>query len=329
MKKILLFLALSFGMALQGVAQEKFRVTMKDGTCRDFPVSKVMNVTFVDRPAPYDITGEWFLPMNEGRYQVWNLYDNGNLIFTNRNSSNYSSNTYEGTYTFEDGVLNFLYMSVKQSFLVVEPSETQMTVYQGDVSVEAYRTQGEYEVKVGEVINIAEEVLSVAGEHVSLQDGKATGVSVGSDYILVKDAATEKKLAYKVKVLPNTDNLIDFTQYFKWTTEQLKEELGTPNQYKEDTTADTEQLTYYSFPFATYVVFTVNNAKGGVEKVQVKFKTAEEMQPYADYCAQNYYLARDTETSKTYYDNESVIKATLTVLVMPSLNTITWTDRSK
>lgn len=329
MKKILLFLALSFGMALQGVAQEKFRVTMKDGTCRDFPVSKVMNVTFVDRPAPYDITGEWFLPMKEGRYQVWNLSNNGNLIFTNRNSSNYSSNTYEGTYTFEDGVLNFLYMSVKQSFLVVEPSETQMTVYQGDVSAEAYRTQGEYEVKSGEPIDIAGEVLAVDGEYVALQEGKATGVSAGSGYILVKDAATEKKLAYKVKVLPNTGNLIDFTQYFKWTVEQLIEKLGDPDRSTPDESAGTTQLTYYSFPFATYVVFTVNHAKGGVEKVQVSFKTAEEMQPYVDYCANNYHLYRDTETSKTYYDNESITKATLSVVIYPSMNFIIWTDRSK
>lgn len=332
MKKILLFLALSFGMVLQSVAQEKFRVTMKDGTCQDFPVSKVMNVTFVDRPAPYDIVGEWFLPAKEGRYQVWKLSENGKLSYTYRNSSNYSSNTYEGTYTFEDGVLNFLIMSARQTFLVVDPNETQMTIFQGSNSVDAYRTQGEYEVKAGETIDIAGangELLYADEEYVTIQDGQLLGISAGEGHVVVKDAAAQKNLAYKIKVLPNADNLVDFTQYFKWTEDQLKEKLGAPNQYKVDEAAGTVQLTYYSFPFATYAAFTVNNTKGGVEKVQVSFKTAEEMQLYVDYCANNYYLYRQTDSSITYYDDESITKATLSVLIFPSMNVITWTDRSK
>ena len=127
-------------------------------------------------------------------------------------------------------------------------------------------------------------------------------------------------------------SVVDWTQYFKKTGDQIKAEFG-----NDPTVTDDDEDEDYSYIYSKNIGdlkrLTFDFTKGFEKVISVKasFKDSNSMQNYRDAIAAKYILYSETETRKTYYDADTPSTASVRVVIQSSGSThyITYTDMSE
>lgn len=148
--------------------------------------------------------------------------------------------------------------------------------------------------------------------------------------ITVYDASVMCTIVYSdLKTTPAS--VVDWTQYFKKSGDQIKAEFGNSPDITNDDEYEDYSMVYYSYGEFKYVSFSFNKGFEKVTSIRVTFKNASSMQDYCDAIAGKYILYSETETRKTYYDTDKASTASVRVVIQSSgsMNYITYTDMSE
>lgn len=335
MKKIFMFLLLALAMSHNAVAQMNLRVTTTDGNIQDFRTENISDMGFIYEE-PINIVGEWFnYDTSDGTYESWNLFANGTMEYSVcRYNLDREVLTLKGSYTFSDD--NVLTLNVFGSKITVNMTRVSETVCSASTSTNSffcYKVIDTPSVEENQYLELGEEgdeIIYADNNVVALEDGKIKGLRKGFGYALVKSAKTQEIAAYKILVSAAPSDLIDFTQYFKWTLEQLVSEFGEPLSTMGDD--DYKSYIYGNiYGFVKSAMFTIEDGK--VVSVAITFFDAESMQPYYEEIEEKYELnkERSTGTFKYYYEKglDYYLMSNIEITVMLNTNTISWGDLSR
>ena len=126
-------------------------------------------------------------------------------------------------------------------------------------------------------------------------------------------------------------SVVDWTQYFKKSGDQIKAEFGSSPDITNDDEDEDYSMVYYSYGDFKYVSFSFNKGFEKVIGIRISFNDASSMQDYCDAIAGKYILYSETETRKTYYDTDKASTASVRVVIQSSgsTNYITYTDMSE
>lgn len=159
-------------------------------------------------------------------------------------------------------------------------------------------------------------------------------VNAASVKITVYDSSVMCVIVYEdLKPTPaSPSTVIDWTQYFKKSGDQIKTEFGSNPDITDDDEYEDYSMAYYNFSTdIKYISFSFNKGFEKVTGVRVSFKNASSMQEYCDAISAKYTLYTETETRKTYYDTDKPSTASVRVVIQSSgsTNYISYTDMSE
>lgn len=156
-------------------------------------------------------------------------------------------------------------------------------------------------------------------------------INTASVKITVYDASLMCQIVYEdLKTTPVP--VIDWTQFFKKTGDQVKAEFG-----DNPTITDDDEYEEYSYIYSKNIgalkrlAFYFTKGFEKVTSVRATFNDANSMQSYCDAIQQEYIIYNETETRKTYYDTDTPSTASVKIVIQSSgsTNYITYTDMSK
>lgn len=154
-------------------------------------------------------------------------------------------------------------------------------------------------------------------------------INTASVKITVYDASLMCQIVYEdLKTTPVP--VIDWTQFFKKTGDQVKAEFG-----DNPTITDDDEYEEYSYIYSKNigvlkrVAFYFTKGFEKVTSVRATFNDANSMQSYCDDIAAKYILYNDTGTRKTYYDTKTASTASIKVVIQSTYNYISYTDMTE
>lgn len=170
---------------------------------------------------------------------------------------------------------------------------------------------------------------SLSTTYSDTEDSNAASVQ-----IRVYDASVMCTIVYsdmKPTPVPTPVSVVDWTQYFKKSGDQIKTEFGSNPDITNDDEDESYTMVYYNYGEFKYVSFSFNKGFEKVTSIRVSFKDASSMQNYSDAISQKYILNSDSGTRKTYYDTDSSSTATVRVIIQSSSssNYISYLDMSE
>ena len=124
-------------------------------------------------------------------------------------------------------------------------------------------------------------------------------------------------------------SVVDWTQYFKKSGEQIKAEFGNTTDITNDEEDDSYSMVYYNVGPYKYISFEFNKGFENVRSIRVSFNNRNSMQNYCNSIAEKYILNLDdsSETRQTYYDTDSWTTASIRITIS-SLNYISYLDKN-
>lgn len=157
------------------------------------------------------------------------------------------------------------------------------------------------------------------------------------------DAEDKNKATIRIDVSSTTSSIVytdlktapiavvDWTQYFKKTGDQIKEEFGSNPNITDDDEYEDYAMTYYNCSPYKYITFSFDKGFENVTKIMVSFNDASSMQNYCEYIKDNYILDVDdsSETMSIYYDTNSRSTASVRIIINSSRNYISYLDMKK
>ena len=325
MKNILFILALIIG--LQVSAQEKFRITFKDGTVQDFSVSRIKDVTCIEEKE-HSIIGEWVsINQSNGGFDVYSLNEDGTCSW--RTCSGSSDYTFDGTFNYSNGVLTLIIYGMEMPYEISWNNDYCFNIESQafySMSSEITVPKGEEPVSIG---NPNDVVIAVDNVFVGLQDNKIYGRKNGIGYALVQDVEKNQVLSCKVTVVASSDiQATHFDEWLKKSATNILTEFGEKNTRLEKDGYYTLGYTFYSDEISS-LIFYVDNETNQVYKITVSFNTAEYMTPYVnDIAARFIYDETSTESRMKYYDNANKSQRTISITISTSSNMITYKDET-
>ena len=126
--------------------------------------------------------------------------------------------------------------------------------------------------------------------------------------------------------------VVDWTQYFKKSGDQIKAEFGNnPTVTDDDEDEDYSYLYSKNIGELKRLAFYFTKGFEKVTSVRATFNDASSMQSYRDAIASKYILYSETETRKTYYDTDSPSTASVRITINSSgsSNNVTYLDMSE
>lgn len=325
MKKILLLIFCILGV--QTFAQNTMRITMNDGTSMDFRVNNVQDVCF-STEASIDIVGEWVTVSEAyGSMECLCINEDGTMKYKYYYMDYQMYGEFDGTYTFENNVLN---CSVMGSSIVVSVAKHENTEFTSSTNLVFYKVLDTYTMNMNDepvaVGNEGDTILYADNCFAGIYNNRIKALQPGVGYALVRDVETGKLNAYSINVAYKASEIVDWTRYLKKTKDNIIAEFGNPNQTNESKCT----ITYYlsNNTDIEMLSFAFDEKFEKVTGVHVYFYDEGKMKHYYDYIKENYILSYSSETTETYYDTEDKDVATVEISVKSGsdLNTITYSD---
>lgn len=323
MKKYCLLLIWFLGIQIN--AQELMRITTQDGTQYNFSVNNIQEMDFYT-PEQINVVGEW-IAISENTMICFELKNDGTLRRTSFFMTMGQYYQSEGTYILKDDVLTLNYDGSTLRIPIVEFTETKMVSTSGDVYYRVqetvYRiTTNDSPIHIG---NDGDVIKYVDNCIVGSDNNLIKPLRDGRGYAIVNDAETGELKAYGINVTFISDTPINWSQYFKKSSEQIKEEFGEKDQGNESN----HTWTYRNYSASIqFVTFSFNDDYSEVTKVHLTFYDEEKRQNYCDFIEQNYVFNRTTSSGKIYYDTEDSNSASVQITVYDAsvMCTIVYTD---
>lgn len=323
MKKYCLLLIWFIGIQVN--AQELMRITSQDGTQYELSINNIKDMEFFIQEQ-IDVVGEWLTVLGNTMI-CFELKDDGTLRRTSFSMTMGQYYQLNGTYTLKDNVLTLSYDGNTLIIPIVEFSETKMVSTSGDVYYRVQEivysiTTNDSPIHIGNDDDIVKYVDNCI---VGSDNNLIKPLRDGRGYAIVNDAETGELKAYGINVTFVSDPPINWSQYFKNSSEQIKTEFGNKDQGNE--TNHTWTYRNYSASIQ-FVTFTFNDDYSEVTKVQLTFYDEEKRQNYCDFIEQNYVFNRTTSSGKIYYDTEESNSASVQITVYDAsvMCTIVYTD---
>lgn len=299
-------------MWVQTSAQGLMRITTQDGTQYNFSVNNIQDMDFYT-PEQINVVGEWIV-ISGSTMICFDLKDDGTLkrkSFSMTMGRFYDS---DGTYTIKDDVLTLNYDGSTLIIPVVELTETKMVSISGDIYYRVQET--EYNMTTNDnpihIGNDGDAIIYIDNCIVSSENNLIKSMRDGRGYAIVNDAETGELKAYGISVTFVSDPPVNWNQYFKKSSEQIKSVFGDKDQGNESN----HTWTYRNYSSSIQLVtFYFNDAYSEIVKVQLSFYDEDKRQNYCDYIEQNYVFNRATSSGKIFYDTEKSDSATIQITV--------------
>ncbi len=334
MRKFLfyLFCILSLQMMAQ---EEKLHVMFNVGDPLDISVNDIKNITFVEDTNPLDLIGsEWFCEEVEenGTYETFEFHEDGTLTYSPVYTNTHSRYTIPGYFMFEDYMLT-IRLSIGEPYTqftqtITNHSETSYVVTSGGENLTYYKVQKVYTITSNEgpvsIGNDGDVITFVDNEIVGLDNNKIKPLSTGVGYALVKDARLNAIVAYRINIVPA---VIDWTQYFKKTKDEIIAEFGTPESVQTSETNDL--FTYRGIdPVFGLMYFGFDKELGKMYVFQGSFLNEIGYKAYREKIENTYILQEDMATGKLnyYYDTNERSTASVSIIIQSSPMVINFMD---
>ena len=323
MKKYCLLLIWFLGLQIN--AQELMRITTQDGTQYSFSVNNIQEMDFYT-PEQINVVGEW-IAISGNTMVCFDLKDNGTLKRKSFSMTIGQFYDLDGTYTIKDDVLTLNYDGSTLRIPIVEFTDTKMVSTSGDVYYRVQETvynmtTNDNPIHIG---NDGDIIKYVDNCIVGAESNLIKPLRDGRGYAIVNDAETGELKAYGINVTFASAPPVNWTQYFKKSSEQIKTEFGEKDQGNESN----HTWTYRNYSSSIqFVTFSFNDDYSEVTKVQLSFYDEEKRQNYCDYIEENYIFNRATSSGKIYYDTEDSNSASVQITVYDAsvMCTIVYTD---
>ena len=199
------------------------------------------------------------------------------------------------------------------------------------------------------------EVISVLLNFYDEEKMQSYSEHIANTYILDSSASTDTRKTYydaenaenaSVKITVSTEtnvitytdlkqtpaSVVNWTQYFKKSGDQIKAEFGdNPSITDDDEDEDYSYLYTKNIGELKSLSFSFTKGFEKVTSVKASFKVASSMKDYCDVIAAKYILYSETETRKTYYDTDKASTASVRIVIQSSgsHNYIIYTDMSE
>lgn len=323
MKNILFLFALLIG--LQVSAQEKFRITFKDGTVQDFSVGRIKDITCFEEKE-HNIVGEWVsVNQAKGSFDVYTLNEDGTCAW--RNCSGTSDYTFDGNYTYANGVLTLVIYGMEMPFEISWKNDCYFNIETQAfyaVSSEMTVSKGDGPVFAGAAEN---EVVAADNVYVGLQDNKVYGLKNGTGYAIVQDSEKGQMVAYKIKVVASSNiQAVHFDENLGMSESDIIAKYGDKNVRLDKEGYHTLSYMLYSDEIRS-LIFYIDDETKEVYQITASFNSAEDMEPYAEDIASRFIFdTKSSETRKKYYDSLELSQRKISITVSSSANMITYTD---
>lgn len=319
------FLLLIWFVGIQINAQELMRITSKNGTQYEFSVNNINDIFFYT-PENLDVVGEW-LAISGNTMICFNIKKDGTLKRTSFSMTMGQYYELDGTYTLNEDVLTLSYDGSTLIIPIVEFSNTKMVSTSGDIYYRVQETiysmtTNDNPIHIG---NDGDVIKYVDNCIVGAENNLIKPLRDGRGYAIVNDAETGELKAYGISVTFVSDPPVNWNQYFKKSSEQIKSEFGEKDQGNESN----HTWTYRNYSSSIqFVTFYFNDDYSKVTKVQLSFYDEEKRQTYVDYIEKNYVFNRATSSGKIYYDTEDSNSASVQITVYNAsvMCTIVYTD---
>ena len=302
--------------------EEKLRLKFTVGSPMELNVNDIKDISFVEDDNPLDILGEWFCYVKESQvFESYEFHEDGTLGYFYYYISQNSGGTLKGIFEFQDDMLAMRLAGVTLFYPITSHSETNFVITSNDNSYTYYRIQKVYNMKTPDApITIGNEddvVTFVDNSVVGLENGKIKALQKGTGYALVKDAKLNTTVAYRINVEYAPGTVVDWTQYFKMTKDEIVAEFGEPNGVRVD--ASLGELVGYTegySPEISQLTFVFDKETGGLYMLQAVFRGVDEVNTYDNEIAKKYILQGDSDDkNKQYYDSEDILSRKVSISV--------------
>lgn len=288
-------------------------------------LNEIKDITFVNEPNMADIDGEW-LCLNDG-YEAVFFDEDGKVNYQRYFESADRSIKNDGKYALMYDILALQFnMSGLQYLPIVRHTETSFTMRNGDTNYDYYKIQNTYELKIGDapvsIGNDGDVIEYVDKVCVSMEGNNIKGVKKGVGYALVKNSETGNYTAYHIDVTNDQNpNIIDWTQYFNMTKEEIISLFGEP--YYTDMESNKEDLIY---PLSLgYLFVSIKVGTGKVSEITIIFDKYDDFWDYYSELSQMYYPYNTGDDSMIIFtEKEYYYESSFYVGLFPTNNMISY-----
>lgn len=327
MRKKVLFLICMIAIQVFG-QEEKLNLSFDVGSPLGIDLKDICDITFVEDTEPLDISGsEWFYKSAIGNMEWYYFHNDGTIEgHLYQKDSHKEANTQFGTYSLEDYVIKIRTDAISQDWHVVRHSKDMFTLL-STRETDMYKVQQTYYITTKDnSISIGNEgdiITWVDEEMITMIDNKIKPLKGGVGFALVKDAMTNRTLAYKVVVSSPNITIIDWTSYFDKSVDEINVEFGNPDNISID---DFTKRIHYSYknycPEILNLYFTFNEESRKVFFISPHFSSYSYLETYENYIKDHYFFYEDESTNeeKMYYDTDNRGTASISIKVISSTN---------
>lgn len=324
MKRLLIFMVFLALADYVSAQEEKLRLTFTESVLSptEFNLSEIKDVSFVNETETFNIEGEWF-NFEEGIFESFKFSEDGLVDYYYYLLSANSGGKSYGKYLLQMDVLG-LKIPIFYGVLytpMVNYSNTHFTLRNGNKSSIYYKIQKTYNMNTYdtpiEIGNKGDVVTFVDNVVVGLEDGKIKALQQGQGYALVQDSQLGTTVAYRIdvqyKANPNNP-IIDWTQYFNKTRDEIVSEFGTPTEVNDET---------YSYrkgynPEIENLIFSFKENDDAVYIVTFALRGIDEFRTYKSEIERKYVKLKQDVTDTLFGDTDD--EKTSSVLINISEN---------
>ena len=176
MKKILLLLTCLLSIHVMA-QEEKLRIAFDKGTPMELNVNEITDIAFVEDLSPLNIVGEWFcIDEESGKFASFDFHEDGTLNYYCFNEL--ETETVQGTWFFEDYILDLKYMDRKPIVSIISHSETAFVIRENNKNYTYIKVQKTYNMSTVQdpisIGNDGDEILYVDNAVIGLEGNKIT-----------------------------------------------------------------------------------------------------------------------------------------------------------
>ena len=321
MRKVILLLTCLLSLHVMA-QEEKLRLEFTVGSPMEFNVKDIKDISFVEDDNPLDILGEWFCYNEEGQaFESYDFHEDGTLGYFYYYISQKSGGTLNGIFEFQDDMLAMRLAGVTLFYPITAHSENSFVITSNDKSYTYYRIQKGYNMKTSDApITIGNEgdvVIFVDNSVVGLENGKIKALQKGTGYALVEDASLNTIVAYRINVGYAPGSVVDWTQFFKKTKDEIVAAFGEPDGSRvDDSLGELVGYTKGYSPEISQLTFVFDKETGGLYMIQAVFRGVDEVNTYDNEIAKKY-IRQDSgdDDKKQYYDSEDVLSRKVAIYV--------------
>lgn len=291
---------------MQIYGQELMRITTNDGLLWNFSVNNVEEMSF-SISKKMNIVGEWLTVYHDDGIpfiERMTFNSDGSCmscsyifpIFDNRFTE---KTEMQGTYTVNNNLIRINFSNGQSTLIeVLELSDNRMCSGVGDVFYKV-REPAYHVTTADEPFTIGDEgdVIKLTDNYYTIVEGnKIKAVTDGTGYVLAEDVNSNELKAYKVEIEYVQPPMIDWTQYFNVSSDEIKEKFG---NYDFKNEGDTWVYMRYNAAIQS-VEFTFFEDTKTVKEIEINFYEKRKGQSYCEYIANNYTLYNTSGAVKLY-----------------------------